>query len=97
MSEYHHLSPGGPCGQTCARKSPSGFQEGIGFSNILFLSRYFLRDQTRILDVGVEDALHSWSNFIEEHYYYLQNITASAIEEGKNFNQRYPLVKTVIY
>jgi SAM-dependent methyltransferase len=53
--------------------------------------------QTRILDIGIENAVHPWSNFLEEHYPYQYNIIALSIEEFKQFNQKYPLVQMVIY
>jgi hypothetical protein len=63
----------------------------------LFIQIFSPDAQTMILDIGVENAVHPWSNFLEEHYPYQHNITALSIEEVKKFNQKYPLVQTVIY
>jgi SAM-dependent methyltransferase len=98
MGEYHHFSPGGPLLTNLIEKiAVRVSRKNRFFKYSLFLKIFSPDDQTRILDVGVEDALHPWSNFLEEDYRYPQNITALAIEEVKNFNQKYPLVKTVIY
>jgi hypothetical protein len=67
------------------------------FKYSLFIKIFSPDEQMNILDVGVEDAVHPWSNFLEENYPYPHKITALAIEEVRNFNQKYPLVTTVIY
>jgi SAM-dependent methyltransferase len=67
------------------------------FKYSLFIKMFSVDAQTRILDIGVENAVHPWSNFLEENYPYQHNITALSIDEVKQFNQKYPLVQTVIY
>ncbi len=72
-------------------------QKNRFFKYSLFIKLFSPAAETTILDVGVEDALYSYSNFLEEHYPYPHKITALAIEEVKKFNKKYPLVRTVIY
>jgi SAM-dependent methyltransferase len=67
------------------------------FKYSLFIKIFSPDDKTRILDVGIEDALYPWSNFLEEHYSNPHKITALSTEETKKFDQKYPLVKRVIY
>jgi SAM-dependent methyltransferase len=67
------------------------------FKYSLFIKKFSPDAQTKILDIGVENAVHPWSNFLEEHYPYKHNITALSIEKVHQFNQKYPLVETVMY
>lgn len=64
----------------------------------LFLKTFTPISTTTILDVGFNNEEHSpIDNFLERNYSHPQNITALGIEGSDLFNERYPLVKTVMY
>jgi len=64
----------------------------------LFWSKIRPGSETRILDVGFQDASYQPAdNFIEEHYPWTERITALGIEEPTNFSRRYPDVEVVVY
>ena len=63
-----------------------------------FLLRLSLDDASTILDVGVADK--EWSahvNFLEKKYPLKTKITALSVQELKEFQKRYPEIKTVTY
>jgi len=63
-----------------------------------FIRLLSLTTETTILDVGVADKEYSpYDNYLEKKYPYQSRITALSIQSVSEFNQRYPLVNTVIY
>lgn len=52
----------------------------------------------KILDVGFNEVEYSHvDNFLEKSYPHRSNITALGMNEAREFNRRYPEVKTVVY
>ncbi len=64
----------------------------------LFLNKFIINDNIRILDVGFSDNEYSSTdNFIEKHYPYPEKLTALGIDESDKIKKRYPKINFVHY
>jgi len=64
----------------------------------LFTQQFSFTKDARVLDIGYQnDEYQDADNYLEKHYPHPEHITALGIEESEQFQQRYPMVKTVRY
>ena len=64
----------------------------------LFIDQFKPIADTKILDVGAsEKEYQKNANILEKKYLYPNNITVLGVDNYKEFNKRYPKVKTVTY